>query len=198
MSRPALLLVFAMCLSASLGCGDDDGASQPESTATSTTTTSSTATTAPTVPAAEDLFPDLTSHDLVRGPIETIPGPAGYQIAFAVYQGPAGSARAEIRTYPSEAAARTDFSAQVRGWKSPIPGQVFPIDLQNVDGTALVGPDEAHAYVASRADASGNRVWTDIYRIGPVIVVAHALTDEDDAAADIRLTLAGEILALLK
>ena len=184
-----LAATLFLAVPACSGDGSDDEGPAASPTATPTAT--------PEPPNPRDLFPDLSAEGLTREPVEVIPGPAGFAIAFAVYSGASGAARAEIRTYPSEVAARTDFKTQVEGWKAPPAGQVFPIDPKNVDSEPVSGPDESHGYVSSRADSSGNQIWTDIYRQGSVIVIAHTLSRDPEAAGKIRRAMADGIMELL-
>ncbi|MFQ5381829.1 MAG: hypothetical protein ACE5EF_09435 [Dehalococcoidia bacterium] len=192
--RPLVALALLLVLP---GCGGTDEGAQPTTpTATSTAPEPSPSPSAE-LPDLPDLFPDLSAIGLSREPATVIPGPAGFAIAFAVYDGPSGSARAEIRAYPSEADARADFPKQVEGWKTPPTGQVFPFDPKNVDSEPLRGPEESYAYISSRGDSSGNQVWTDIYRQGRVVVVAHTLSGDADAASAIREAMVNGILELL-
>lgn len=126
---------------------------------------------------ARELLPSLADLGYRQTAPETIPGTGALDIAFSVYERPdppRAQARVEVRVYPDEAAARGDYRAQAEGWKNPPPG-LFGGDPANVEGPALAGMDEATAYLATNRDPQGFRLWTDIYRIGRVIVVAHAL-----------------------
>lgn len=153
--------------------------------------------TTPAALTALNVLPDLVSIGFVRQTAEKMPAPSGLDIAFAVYQGSGAApltARAEVRVYPSEAIAHQDFAAQAEGWRRPPPG-VFGGDLANADAPALPGLDDARAYLSGKSDAQGNRVWTDVYRVGRVIVVAHVLGKDETAAAPVRNTVAVSIKA---
>lgn len=188
--RPVAALLGAIALVAS-ACGSDTG--DPAATAVPTTPSGTAASASPLKVA--DLFPDLASVGLKRGAIERVPDPAGREIAFAVYEGTGISARAEIRVHATAVAAAQDFPLQAAGWKAPPVGAVFPFDLANIEGTALSGLDEARAYVATRADATGKRVWTDVYRVGRVVVVAHTLGTTESDAMRVRTEMANRIAA---
>ena len=186
----AALLGF-LALVGVAACGGSDTTATPAPT----TPSGAPASPSPATLKVADLFPDLASIGLTRGTIERVPDPAGREIAFAVYEGSGLSARAEIRIYPTVAAATDDFPLQAAGWKAPPVGAVFPFDLANVEGKALTGVDEAKAYVATRADATGKRVWTDVYRLGRVVVVAHTLGSNETDAGRVRTELASRIAA---
>ncbi|MCA9830855.1 MAG: hypothetical protein R3B97_00100 [Dehalococcoidia bacterium] len=126
---------------------------------------------------------------------EKIPGTGQLDLAFSVYDranAPRAQARVEVRVYPDDAAARTDYKNQAQGWKTPPPG-LFGGDPANVDGPALTGMDEATAYLATNRDPQGFRLWTDVYRMGRVIVVAHVLGQNEADVTPVRNAVAERV-----
>jgi hypothetical protein len=141
-------------------------------------------------------MPDLAELGFVRQPPEKIAAPGGLDIAFSVYEKttePRIGARAEVRVYASESAARQDYPTQALGWRNP-PPQVFGADLGNMTSPPLQSVPEATAYRATRTDPSGNRIWTDIFRVGRVVVVSHVLARNEEDAAPVRAALAAAVL----
>lgn len=131
---------------------------------------------------------------------ETLPGTGALDLAFSIYERPdppLAQARVEVRVYPDEAAARADYGAQAEGWKNPPPG-LFGGDPANVDGPPLVGMDAATAYLATNRDPQGFRLWTDVFRIGRVIVVAHALGQNEADVTPIRTAVGERMLDSLR
>jgi hypothetical protein len=130
---------------------------------------------------------------------ETLPNTGQVDIAFSFYESASSplQARAEVRVYPDATIADGDFELQAQGWKNPPPG-LFGGDPNNLDATPLEGLDEAVAYIAANRDAQGFRVWTDVYRIGRVIVVAHVLAQTEDQATPVRHALADAVRAKLR
>jgi hypothetical protein len=140
-------------------------------------------------------MPDLAELGFVRQAPEKINAPGGLDIAFSVYEKvtePRIGARAEVRVYTTESAAVQDYPTQALGWRNP-PPQVFGADLGNMTSPPLQGLAEATAYRASNTDPSGNRIWTDIFRVGRVVVVSHVLAKNEDDAGPVREALAAAI-----
>ncbi|MGD9933867.1 MAG: hypothetical protein AB7T37_09110 [Dehalococcoidia bacterium] len=131
---------------------------------------------------------------------EKLAGTGALDLAFSVYERtdvPRAQARVEVRVYPDEAAARADYKAQAEGWKNPPPG-LFGGDPANVDGPVLAGMDDATAYLATNRDPQGFRLWTDVFRIGRVIVVAHALGQNEADVTPIRTAVGERMLDSLR
>ena len=146
---------------------------------------------------AAELIPDLAELGFDQTVPESIPNTAELDIAFSIYDrtsAPQTQARAEVRVYPSEDIADGDFDAQAEGWKNPPPG-LFGQDPGNIDGPALEGLDDAAAYIATNADPNGIRLWTDVFRIGPVIVVAHVLGTNEADVTPVRQAIADSVSA---
>ena len=165
-------------------CGDDDAEG-----ATPTTATLQRSLT------AVGVLPTLAGYD--RSNPEKVVAPGTLDIVFSVYRKSGTqdvNARVEARVYATEADAKADYAAQAQGWKNPPPG-LFGPNLRNADGPALTGMGEATAYEAQTKDAAGRRVYTDVYRVGRVIVVQHVLSGDDGAAEVLRKALAESVKA---
>jgi hypothetical protein len=151
--------------------------------------------TAKAVLTALSLFPDLGPQGFTRQPPERIPAPGGIDIMFAAYEhsaAPRMAARAEIRVYTAIDAAKQDYALQADGWKNP-PPELFGGQVKNADHTALTGLEEARAYRTTSVDKDGNRIWTDVYRFGRVVVISHVLGREDKDADPIRRAIAESV-----
>lgn len=195
MRQLAFALVAALAAAATMACGDGGTGASPGSP----TRPAGTAT-APSVLVAAGLIPDLTGQGFNQTVPETIPNTGQLDIAFTIYEKPGPpqlSARAEVRVYPSEETAANDFKAQAQGWKTPPPG-LFGGDPGNLDGPALEGLDDAVGYIASNRDPQGFRLWTDVYRIGRVIVVAHVLGQNEADVNPVRRAISEGVAAKLR
>jgi hypothetical protein len=173
--------------------GDDDAPASPSSPPTTGAADSPSATAAALTSAA--LLPDLAGLGFVRTQPEKVAAPGGIDISFSIYEKatePKLQARAEVRVYATEGAAKTDYPIQTEGWKSPPPG-VFGIDPKNVSAPALAGMDAAVAYIGSATDQDRNRVFTDVYRVGRVVVVQHVLGQKEADTDPVRKTMADAI-----
>jgi hypothetical protein len=191
--RPATTLGWALALASILflllgaACGGDD---DDDSDTTSTSA-------APADLNAVELVPDLTGEGFNQTTPERLPNTGELDIAFSIYEHPADpvlQARTEVRVYPSEEIADEDFELQAEGWKNPPPG-LFGGDPDNQDAPPLEGLDDAAAYLAANADPQGFRLWTDVYRIGPLIVVAHVLGQDEADVAPVRQAMADAVSA---
>jgi hypothetical protein len=192
--KAAIALLAAIAVFAG-ACGDGDD--NDDETATATGTGGSA--TAPVALEATSLLPDLAADGFNQTAPERIPNTGQLDIAFSVYEKASGTpvmARAEVRVYPDAGVADADFEQQAEGWKNPPPG-LFGADPGNVESEPLEGLDEAAAYIATNRDAQGTRLWTDIYRVGRVIVVAHVLGQSEGDVAPVRRALADGVRAKL-
>jgi hypothetical protein len=171
-------------------CGDEaDQSSESTSPVVSSTRV---------LPPVTELIPPIKGFE--RTPPERLNAPAGLEIAFSAYRRttePPMQARVEVRINANDTEAIKDYALQVGGWKNPPPG-VFGSDPKNVDGQPLGGYSEAKAYVATTRDATGSKVYTDIYRIGRVVVVQHVLARDDAAADPIRREASDGVAAKLR
>ncbi len=144
---------------------------------------------------AAGVLPALTGYQNTNP--EKVAAPGNLEIVFSLYWKSGTqdvNARVETRVYATEADAKADYAAQAQGWKNPPPG-LFGPNLRNADGPALTGMAEATAYVAQTKDAQGVRVYTDVYRVGRVIVVQHVLSADDGSAGVLRKALADSVKA---
>ncbi len=177
------------------GCGGSDE-TQPSATgsAAASTTTPDASRVALTAAA---VLPNLGASGFAQTAPENVAAPGGLDIAFSIYERatePKLQARAEVRVYPTEADAKADYPTQSQGWKNP-PPDVFGIDPKNADATALAGLSEAVAYIGTAVDGERNRVWTDVYRIGRVVVVQHVLGQQERDTDPVRKAMADAIRA---
>ncbi len=147
---------------------------------------------------AIDIVPDLSGEGYDQTVPETLPNTGDLDIAFSQFRkaSPAVEARAEVRVYPHEDIADEDFEAQAEGWKTPPPG-LFGGDPGNLEAPALEGMDDAVGYIASKRDPQGVRLWTDVYRIGRVIVVAHVLGQTEGDVNPVRRAISEAVRAKL-
>ncbi len=165
------------------GCGGDNGAA-PTAATTGSPTTAATRSQANLT--ATGSIPDVDGYE--RSVAEKVVAPAGLDIATSLFRKKGTTdvaARLEVRVYKDEATAKSDMAAQALGWKSPPPG-LFGSNITNNDSAPLMAFAEATAYRAQAADAQGNRVYTDVYRVGRVIVVQHVLSKSDPEATVLR------------
>jgi hypothetical protein len=184
------------------GCGDgaDEAEPSPTETTTAAPATGSSTTADPDGLSALDLAPDLGDLGFNQTNPERIPNTGELDLAFRVFEKPSApklQARTEVRVYPEESIAERDFPLQAEGWKNPPPG-LFGGDPENVEGPALEGPDDAVGYIAANKDPQGFRLWTDVFRIGRVIVVAHVLGQNATDVEPIRQAIADEVGAKLR
>jgi len=139
-------------------------------------------------------MPQFAEYD--RTNPEKIAAPGGQpDIAFSVYKLPkaqAMSARVETRVYPTEEIAATDYKAQAVGWKTP-PAEVLGANLKNGDGPKLSVGAESTSYRSEARDQAGNRVYTDVYRIGRVVVIQIVLARDESDATPLRHAFANAI-----
>lgn len=144
-------------------------------------------------------MPDLAGFQ--RSVPEKVTAPGGIDIVQVQYRraGTEGEAtgRLEIRVFPTEDGAKLDYPKQVEGWKAP-PEGVFGVKLQNVGSEPLTGMAEAAAFTSQATDASGRKIFTDVYRIGRVLVIQHVLDKDAAAAAPTRKALSEGVLAKVR
>jgi hypothetical protein len=181
MAAAVLLTVLLVGLAACGGDDDDNGGAPGEPVASATPLT------------AAGLVPDL--KDFLHTVPEKVAAPGGLDIVFSFFQKgtePPMQARAEVRVYSTDDEAAADFPVQAQGWRNP-PPDVFGIDLANEGAEPIGGVMDAVAYRATVTDGAGNTVWTDVYRIGRVVIVAHVLAREAEDAETVRLELAQRI-----
>ncbi|MFN0096682.1 MAG: hypothetical protein ACKVVT_18145 [Dehalococcoidia bacterium] len=181
------------------GCGGDDDEPVATPSPGGSPPTASTGTPAAALTPG-GILPTMASFGFRRTEPEKVAAPGGLDIAFSIYERttePKVQARAEVRVYANEAAARADYPTQSEGWKTP-PPDVFNTDLKNVSAPALGGMAEAVGYVATAVDQERNRVWTDVYRIGRVVVVQHVLGRQEADTNPIRLELSSQIRAQVR
>ena len=146
---------------------------------------------------AQALLPNMVGCGFNQTAPEKVPNTGELDIAFSIYEHPADpvlQARTEVRVYPSEEIADQDFELQAEGWKNPPPG-LFGGNPNNQEAPPLEGLDDAAAYLAANPDPQGFRLWTDVYRIGPVIVVAHVLGQDEADVAPVRQAMADAVSA---
>jgi hypothetical protein len=143
-------------------------------------------------------MPSFDDYD--RTEPEKIAAPGGQpDIAFSLYRkanAQAVSARVETRVYPTEAIAETDYTAQAAGWKNP-PSDLFGANLNNAEGPKLNAAPGSTSYRSQTRDAGGNRVYTDVYRVGRVIVIQMVLARDESDATPLRNALANQVNAKL-
>jgi len=142
--------------------------------------------------AAIDIVPSLAAEGFNQTEPETLPNTGELDIAFSVYERssqPPVQARAEVRVYPADSDATDDFALQAQGWKNP-PPNLFGRDPGNAEIDAVEGVDDAVAYLGANADGQGFRIWTDVYRIGRVVVVSHVLSQDEATVLPIRQRIA--------
>jgi hypothetical protein len=164
-----------------LACGGDDDTAPPADGGSTASPTSQQANLV-----ATSAIPDVDGFE--RSVAEKIAAPGGIDIAFSAYRKKGTTevaGRMEVRIYKDEATAKADYPAQALGWKNPPPG-IFGGTVVNTDSPPLASFAEATAYRAQSADAQGLRIYTDVYRIGRVIVVQHVLSKADAEAATVR------------
>jgi hypothetical protein len=143
------------------------------------------------------LLPDLSGIGLQNSEPETLPGTGALDIALRFFQrtgAPQIQARTEVRVYPTEDDAAGDFPAQAEGWQTPRPG-LFGGEPENVESPPLTDLDDAAAYIATNTDPQGFRLWTDVFRLGRVIVIAHVLGQNESDVTPVRQAIAAEMRA---
>ncbi len=167
--------------SLAVGCGGDDAGPTGTPTQATTAATSSQANLVATTS-----IPDVDGYE--RSVAEKVAAPAGLDIATSLYRKKGTTevaGRVEVRVYKDEASAKGDYAPQALGWKNPPPG-LLGANVTNIDSAPLANFADATAYRAQAADSQGLRVYTDVYRVGRVIVVQHVLSKSDPEAAVVR------------
>jgi hypothetical protein len=189
MRRVVLMATLLASVALLAACGGGGGSKSPPAGGTSAGA-SATGTAAPLD--ARALLPILDGGFQKNLPEDSTV--ANVQVAYTTYDhfNPSITARVEIHVYPDEKAAKDDFKKQADAWKNP-PADLFGTDPKNIDHDALPNFDDARSYLATQLDKNGQRIWTDIYRIGRVQVTAHVLTVKEADADPVRTMIADKI-----
>jgi hypothetical protein len=127
---------------------------------------------------AKDLLPDLgpLGYTIVQqeaDPGAQLTGQDAYRAIYRKGQGPQ-SALVELFLFPDEAAAKQQFSALSSALKKPS-AEFLGGSAAFVDAPSPNIGDERKSYMTTTKDAQGNRAWTDLYRIGRLLVLTQTL-----------------------
>lgn len=142
---------------------------------------------------AEDLVPDLSDEGFAvfeegRDPLT----PPELDTYRALYQSSEGlAATVIVYVQESEEAAEEQYATLARALENP-PPEFFGSEANQVETDRLEIGDESRAFVTEDPDDRGNRVWTDVYRSGKVILITQVLSTED--AAELRETIAKKVI----
>ncbi|MBI2766325.1 MAG: hypothetical protein HYX53_10510 [Chloroflexi bacterium] len=137
---------------------------------------------------AKDLLPDLgpLGYTIVQqeaDPGAQLTGQDAYRAIYQKGQGPQG-ALVEIFLFPDENAAKQQFGALSSALKKPS-AEFLGGSATFVDAPSPNVGDERKSYMTTTKDAQGNRAWTDLYRIGRLLVLTQTL----DAATGDQLAV---------
>jgi hypothetical protein len=154
-----------------------------------------------TIPAdrkAKDLLPDLTSLGYKIALQEADPGAqlTGQDAYRAIYQKGAGpqSALVYLLLFPDTQTAQKEFATRATALKNPPPEFVGGATTFVDTASPRIG-DEQKSYETSTKDNQGNRVWTDIYRMGRLVAVIQVLDSADSDQLQAREAIAKEVQA---
>jgi len=191
--RAALILLLAGSFVALTACGGDDDVSKTVKGTPVSATPSATGA----AKKAADLLPKLDSLGFKMtqqgAPSATT---SGIDAALAQYERAAPTqmgARVEIRVFPDESVAATQFVTLSEALRNPPPDLFGPNATQT--DTSRPGPgDQGKSYVTAKPDGQGNFVWTDAYRFGRAFVIVYSLGKESPETLQVRRSV-GELIA---
>lgn len=144
-------------------------------------------------PQAEDLVPDLDDMGMaVQQEGEVVEDMNTYRVIFGGEDG--GGVLTDIRVMETEETAEAEFAQLSEALQTP-PQEFLGADVEQETAETIGQGDEQTAYVTAEPDGSGNRVWTDLYRDGPVLLITQTLSADEAAAQDTRETVAERVLS---
>lgn len=150
---------------------------------------------------AKSLIPDLGELDLEvqeegRDPYAS-PAQDTYRALYASTDGSARAAVVVLYVQSDVAEAEAGYAQLAKALENP-PAEFFGADADQAEAEALSLGDERRAFVTAQADSQGNRVWTDVYRLGRVVAITQVLSPEDADHAFLRQAIAEAILRKVK
>ena len=143
---------------------------------------------------AEDRMPNLGSEGfaIIEEGRDQFAAP-GLDTYRALYQSADGRAAIVlIYVEESEVRALDQYAVLSVALENP-PPEFFGGEAAQDEAVALAIGDESRAFVTAEADEKGNRVWTDIYRSGKVVLITQVLS-AGDSAEDLREAIARKVI----
>ncbi|MCC7366362.1 MAG: hypothetical protein IT303_18545 [Dehalococcoidia bacterium] len=194
----ALTLLAVAGLAAAAACGDG-GEDDAEPAGSSTATAAATEVTTSVKPA--DLMPDLSGSgyqkvDAFAGPVAQA-GQQNYRTVWAKTANTNLIALVDATVFAKPEDARTNYTTVSAAWKNPPPGLVGGV-TGFVDTPSPAVGDERKSYTPSGADSKGNKIWTDVYRIGNVVVVVQVIDAAQGEQMALREQLAKDVAAKVR
>jgi hypothetical protein len=174
--RPAVLLALAAMLLGASACGGGSGSKDP-------------------VPKAANLIPDLSSFGYTLKDQGKDPAvPPHSESARALYQGARGYQGVQIRLWvfdnPSDGKKLFDqYAAQL---VHP-PPDFLGADVAQADTTSPQIGEQRKSYVTAKSDHLGDRVYTDLYRSGHVVLLTQVIDQETVDLLPTRTNVAQEV-----
>lgn len=178
--------------------GDDDAPNSATVSPSAATPAGSAASTAPAGFKAQDAAPDLAPLGYTVSRQGKDPG-AGSQDVYRVLFGKANgrSAMTVLYAFPDETIAKSQFTALSTALKNPPPDFVGS-KATFIDSTSPPVGDQQKAYVTQIPDGQGNKVWSDIYRIGRLVAIVQLLDEGKSEQLDLRFQIGQKIAAKVK
>lgn len=146
-------------------------------------------------PQAEELVPDLEEFGLtVQQEGEVVEDANTYRAIFGADDGSNTGVLTDIRIMGNEGAAEAEFSRLAEALQNP-PQEFLGAEADQESAEPVDAGDEQTAYVTAEPDNSGNRVWTDLYRAGTVVVITQTLGSDEDGVREVREEVAARVLS---
>ncbi len=125
--------------------------------------------------------------------------PANIDNAQALFKQTTGNGSILVRLYVlgDSASAEKQWAAFAEALRNP-PPDVLGGSAKMVDVASPQVGQLQKSYVTEKPDASGNLVWTDIYRQGKVVLLTQVLSSSSSDGMALRKTVAERALAQAK
>lgn len=95
------------------------------------------------------------------------------------------------------AVAKSAYQTVAAAWKSPPPNVVGGAKSFIETPSPGVG-QEQKSYTTAGPDAAGNKIWTDVYRVGNAVLVVQVIDAAANEQFELRQRLASEVAAKVK
>ena len=146
---------------------------------------------------AADLVPDLSASgyqqaDAFGAP--ALPGQDNWRVVWQKATDAGQIALVDVTVFEDPAFARTAFTSVSAAWENP-PPQVVGGASEFVETPSPEVGQERKSYTTPSPDDRGNKIWTDVYRVGNVVVVVQVIDAAANEQIELRERLASEVAA---